>query len=436
MKETAGFEVVNPHAAGIDVGSQKIFVSIDGSTVVNFETFTTDYKRCINYLKENGIARIAMEATGVYWIAFHEMLEQAEIEVCLVNPKEVRQVKGRKTDVKDCQWIQRLFSTGLIRQSYVPTGKLKELRMINREREDIIKMGSAYLNKMQKALELMNIKLTGVISQLNGVSGIKLISAILEGERNPLKLLALCDKRIINTKSDRVLKALNGNYNSSWLFLLQQNFEMWKRHEQHLHFIDKKIEELLDILTKDLNQVHSAATTKPIRHHKPQIGDLHQKLLALYGVNVSTISGLTDYTLLKLVGETGNDLSRFPTAKHFISWCQLSPRQNQSGKRKKSVKSQNRSKAGQLFREAAQTLLQSKKIAIGVFMRRIRSKKGPAVAIKAGARKLAYAYYNIITKGTEYVEEGVRSYDLKIRANEIKLMHRLAEKHKIQLVVS
>ena len=436
MKETTVFEVMNPHGAGIDVGSEKVFVSIDGSTVVNFETFTADYKRCVNYLKENGISQVAMEATGVYWIAFHEMLEQAGIQVCLVNPKEVKQVKGRKTDVKDCQWIQKLFSAGLLRQSYIPAGKFKELRMLNREREDIIEMGSAYINKMQKALELMNIKLTGVISQINGVSGIKMISAILNGERDPHKLLALCDKRIIKAKADRVLKALKGNYTDTYLFLLKASFEMWKYHEQHVHIIDKKLQELLEALTKDLKEVHCDMAPKLIRHHKPQIKDLHQKLLTLYGTNVSTVSGLTDYTLLKLVGETGNDLSRFPTVKHFVSWCQLSPRSSQSGKQKRPIRVKNKSKAGQIFREAAQSLIQSKNIAIGMFMRRIRSRKGPAAAIKAGARKLACAYYNTITKGANYVEEGVKAYELKFKAQEIRLLHKLAAKHKIQLIAS
>src|SRR5580704_7334664 len=164
MESVTTFEIVNPNGAAIDIGSENIFVSPDGETVVRFETFTASYHECLNYLKERKIKRVAMEATGVYWIALYEILENNGIEVCLVNPKEVKQVKGRKTDVKDCRWIQKLFSAGLLRQSYVPSGKLKELRMMMREREDVIEMGSAYVNKMGKALELMNIKLNNVIS--------------------------------------------------------------------------------------------------------------------------------------------------------------------------------------------------------------------------------------------------------------------------------
>lgn len=434
MQKETTFETVNSQAAGIDIGAEKIFVSADGITVTSFETFTADYLRCVTYFKERKIERVAMEATGVYWIALYEILENNGLEVCLVNPKEVKQVKGRKTDVKDCQWIQKLFSAGLLRQSYIPAGKLKELRMMVREREDIIEMGSTYINKMQKALELMNIKLKNVISQIHGTSGMKMITAIVEGERNPETLLALCDERIIEKKSESVKKALEGNYNETWLFLLAQNKKMWELHEQHLLVLDKKIESLLDELNKDKPMVRSEAKVKLIRHHKPMVKDLHQKLLNLYGVNASTLSGLTDYGLLRLVGETGNELSRFPTVKHFISWCQLSPRHSQSGKMQRRIKMKNKSKAGQIFREAAQSLIQSKNIAIGSFMRKIRAKKGGPVAIKAGARKIAAAYYHILTKGIEYVEEGIKKYEAKLKANEIKLLTLLANKHNFKLL--
>ena len=427
------FETVHLQGAGIDIGSEKIFVSPDGTSVVHFDTFTADYLRCVQYLKEKSIKRVAMEATGVYWIALYELLERHGIEVCLVNPKEVKQVKGRKSDVKDCQWIQKLFSAGLLRQSYIPSGKLKELRMIVREREDVIEMGSCFLNKMEKALELMNIKLSNAISQLHGTSGLKMIEAILKGERDPEKLLALCDSRIIKNKSEKVKKALEGHYNETWLFLLEQNLKMWKQHQDHLLVIDKKIEILLSQLNEGNPTIISDAKAKPIRHHKPNIEQLHQKILNLYGVNVSTLSGLTDYSLLRLVGETGPELSRFPTAKHFVSWCQLSPRNSQSGKISRKIKIKNKSKAGQVFREAAQSLLQSKKIAIGAFMRRIRSKKGAFIAIKAGARKIATAYYNIITKGSEYVEKGIRDYEAKLEARELKLLEVLAKKHQVHL---
>jgi transposase len=436
MKRESIFETVNSDAAGIDIGAEKIFVCVDGVTVVHFSTYTADYLRCVEYLKQEGIKRVAMEATGVYWMALYEMLENNGLEVCLVNPKEVKQVKGRKTDVKDCQWIQKLFSAGLLRQSYIPAGKLKELRMMVREREDTIEMGSAYVNKMQKALELMNIKLKNVLSQIHGVSGLRMIEAILAGERDSEKLLSLCYSSVIAKKADQVKKALEGNYNETWLFLLSQNLKMWKQHQVHLLSIDKKIEALLEELNAGKNVVESCGKPKPIRHHKPAIEGLHQKLLNLYGVNMSSLSGLTDYSILRLVGETGYEMSRFPTEKHFISWCQLSPRNSQSGKMNRRVKIKNKSKAGQIFREAAQSLMQSKKTAIGAFMRKIRSRKGSPVAVKAGARKIASAYYNMIKEGQGYVEKGVKQYEAKLKDREIRLLSTLASKHNMSLIMN
>jgi len=435
MEETTNFKTVNPNAAGIDLGAEKIFVSVDGVKVENFRTFTADYRKCISYLKEHGIKSVAMEATGVYWIAFHEMLESSGLEVCLVNPKEVRQVKGRKSDVSDCQWIQKLHSAGLLQASSIPKGKLKELRLMVRERLDIIEMGSAYVNKMQKALELMNIKLTSVISQIQGASGLRMIEAILKGERSAEKLLSLCDERIITKKGDDVIKALEGNYNTTYLFMLNNNLQMWKLHQEALTNVDQKIESLLEELNQNRPHIPPDQTkVKPIRHHKPEINDLHQKMLDAYGANVSSISGLNDYSLLRLIGETGNDLSRFPSAKHFTSWCQLSPKHKQSGSKTKVLKIKTRSQAGQIFRDAARSILNSRYIAIGAFMRKIRSKKGASIAIKAGARKIAEAYYNLLTKGKSYVEQGILAYEMKIKQREYNLIQKLALKHNLSVV--
>jgi hypothetical protein len=307
--------------------------------------------------------------------------------------------------------------------------------MMVREREDIIEMGSTYINKMQKALELMNIKLTNVLSQIQGKSGRKMIEAIIQGERDPEKLLLLCYSTVRVKKSEDIKLALQGNYNETWIFLLSENYKMWQQHQTHLHSIDKKIESLLEELNENRKKLEPTSKPKSIRHHKPEITNLNQKILTLYGVNISSLSGLTDYSALRLVGETGNELSRFPTAKHFISWCQLSPRNSQSGKMNRKIKMKMKSKAGQIFREAAQSLLNSKKVAIGAFMRKIKSKKGAPIAIKAGARKIAAAYYNIITKGTEYVEEGIKQYELKIRNQEMRLLTKLAEKHHMRILV-
>ncbi len=434
MSNVVSFEQKNLNAAAIDIGAKKIFVSCDGSTVKSYDTFTVSYRECIADLKQQGIERVCMEATGVYWIALYQMLEEAGFEVCLVNPKEVKQVKGRKTDVADACWIQKMFSAGLVRQSYIPDGQLKELRMLMREREDIISMAGSYVNKMQKALELMNIKLTEVISQINGASGIRMIEAILAGERDKETLLSLCHKSIKDKKARQVLDALEGNYNENWLFLLQQSLKLWKIHEEQLTITDKRIALLLSILEYSKPIVKSEHKAKPIRHHKPAIKNLHQKLLNIYGVDANCLPGITDYSLLKLLGETGPDMGRFPTAKHFVSWCGLAPGHNQSGAKRKKSKTKNRSNAGQVFREIAQSLLNSKYIAIGSFIRKLRGRKDSKIAIKAGARKVATAFYNLLTKGSGYVEQGVRKYEQQLKEREQKYLHKLATRHGMKLV--
>jgi len=434
MAKVITFEQVNAHGAAIDIGAEKIFVSPDGVRVWVYQTFTADYRKCVSDLRAEGIQKVCMEATGVYWVALYELLEASGMEVCLVNPKEVKQVKGRKTDVQDCRWIQKVFSAGLVRQSYVPSGKIKELRMIVREREDIIEMGSAYVNKMQKALELMNIKLKPILSQIHGSSGIKMIEAIINGERDAERLLHLCDRSIIKNKGELVVKALEGNYNDSWIFLLEQNLKMWQVHQRQIQIIDKRIEYLLQELANGKEDVKGVVAPKAIRHHPPKIENLHQKLLNIYGVDGNSLSGLNDYTLLKLLGEVGTDMSRFPTAKHFASWCQLAPANNQSGKMKRAVKMRNGNRAGQIFRNVAQGLLNSKYIAIGSYMRRVRAKKDSKVAVKAGARKLAVAFYNLLNKGAAYVEQGAKKYQDQLMEREKTYLKNLAHKHNLHLV--
>lgn len=432
-KETV-FETVYQNAAGIDIGAEKIFVSVDGIEVVSFDTFTSDYYKCVEYLQLNGIKHVAMEATGIYWMALYAMLESCGLKVCLVNPKETKQVKGRKTDVKDCQWIQKLFSANILRQSFIPEQNYIEVRQLVRERLDIIEMGSTYVNKMQKCLELMNIKLKEVISQIHGASGIKMIQAIISGNRDKDYLLSLCDKRIIVKKGDLVLKALEGNYNETYLFMLEQNMRMWEKHQEHIAVIDNRIGQVLESLCTEKEPISGESKPKLIRHHAPKIDGLHRMLIRLYGVNLSSISGINDYTLLRLLGETGIDMSRFPTAKNFVSWCGLAPKHHSSGKMNKRVKGTSCNKTGQIFKEIAQGLMNSKYIAIGSFIRKLRAKKDSAIAIKAGARKLAIAFYNALTKGIDYVEQGIKKYEEQIKQRQKVALYKLARKLNMELI--
>jgi transposase len=434
-KEVIEFEVVNFHGAGIDIGSREIFVSIDGEQVVVFPTFTEDYQRCCRYLTENGIQSVCMEATGVYWMSLYDMLEKSGMHVCLVHPREVQQVKGRKTDVKDSRWIQKLYSAGILRESIVAEGSLKELRMLVRERQDLIEMGSTYVNKMQKYLDLMNIKLKNVISQIQGESGLNIIRSILKGERDEEKLLSLCHVSIRTKKAEEVKKALRGNYNSRYLLLLKENLRLWEEHQQSVKNIEKQIEELLNELENDKKDICVDSAPSPARHHNPEIKDLHTKMVRLYnGVDLTSIAGINDSTMLRLLGETGSDMSRFPTVKHFVSWLGLSPKNKQSGKMKRRVKAGKGNCAGEILRQSAQALLNSKHNAIGAFIRRLKGRKGSYIAIKAGARKIAVAIYNALTKGIDYVEEGANKYMERLQCRERKVLHELALKYNFKLI--
>jgi len=434
-KKVVTFEQIHAHGAGIDIGSKEIFVSIDGEQVVSFKTFTEDYHKCCNYLKENRIESVAMEATGVYWMSLYDILESYGIKVCLVHPREIQQVKGRKSDVKDSRWIQKLYTAGLLQESIVAEGKLKELRILVRDRMDLISMGSTYINKMQKYLELMNIKLRNVISQIHGASGLRIIKAILAGERDTEKLLSLCHERIIKEKAEELKKSLCGNYNEYYLVLLEENLRLWEEHQKSITNIEHAIESLLDQMCEGKDDIDINTPSSPTRHHDPDVKDLHKKMVLLYGgVDLSSIAGINDVTMLRLLGETGSDMSRFPTKKHFVSWLGLSPKNNQSGKMKKRVSSRS-NKAGEIFRQSAQSLLVSKHKAIGVFIRRLKSRKGAQIAIKAGARKIAEAYYNALTKGIDYVEKGAVKYAELLQQKEIYLLNKLAKKHNLKLSI-
>jgi len=434
-KEFIEFEVVNPHGAGIDIGSREIFVSWNGREVVSFGTFTSDYVKCCNYLKSNGITSVAMEATGVYWISLYDMLEKRDIKVCLVHPREVQQVKGRKSDVKDSQWIQRLYSAGLLRESIVAEGVLKELRMLVRERGDLIEMGSTYVNKMQKFLELMNIKLKNVLSQIHGESGLKIIRAVISGERDAEKLLRLCHRSIIEKKSEEVKKSLEGNYNDYYIALLSENLRLWEEHQRSIKNIDHQISHLLDTMRMPRKDIEVKTPASAARHHHPQIKDLHEKMVQINnGTDLSAIAGINDSTMLRLLGEIGTDMSRFPTVKHFVSWLGLSPRNKQSGMMKRRIRVKESNHAGLIFRQSAQSLLTSRKNAIGAFMRRLRARKEAPVVIKAGARKIAIAVYNALTQGLDYVEMGCNKYAEMLALRERQHLFRLAKKLNMQVV--
>ena len=422
-------EKMYPHSAGIDIGTEKIFIGIEDKEVRMFHTFTDDYIKVIKYLKENGITHVAMEATGIYWYALYDMIEHSGINVCLVNPREVKNVPGRKSDVADCQWIQQLYSFGLLRACFVPDDSIRKLRTYIRLRNDNISLASQHIQHMQKALDSMNIKLHNVISNISGASGMRILKAIIQGEGNPNILVELCDKSILKTKRASVISSLKGNFREDYIFSLKQAFNSYEFYQQQILECDKQLELLLNTMTKDKSIPENINTPKRIRNNPPQIDLLHEKLMKLTdGKDPSQITGLNDKTLMEAIAETGIDLeANWRTEKHFVSWACLSPSKHQSGKSNKKRRQKGKTKIGQIFRESAQSIANSKHSALAGFYRRIKAKKGGLVANKATARKIAILYYNVMTKGIDYVEQGLISYQEKFKEQQIKMLHKRAK---------
>lgn len=420
---------IRKNAAGIDIGSKKIFIGIEGTGVRSFGTFTEDLESAASYLLENHIDTVAMEATGVYWVVLYDILTSKGLDVWLVDGRSTKQVPGRKTDVKDCQWIQQLHSYGLLNRCFVADELVQELRGYQRLREDHIRSAAMHVNHMQKALTLMNIRLKEVLSQVHGSSGLKIIRAILEGERDAGVLASLCHKSILKVKKEEVIKSLKGHYHDSGLFALQQALQCYGFYQGQIAGCDKQMEKVLKKMGNGKPPVKkSPSKRKPIRHHKPDIKNLGGYLLQNFeNKDATVLPGITDYNWMQLLAEVGTDLSKWKTEKHFTSWLGLAPKQNHSGKKKRNYKAKGSPKAGLIFKQAAASSINSKKIALGAFGRKVRAKKGPMVANKAIARKLAELYWKLFVKGLEYVEKGIVAYKEKIMLNKQKNVMKMAK---------
>ncbi len=425
-------KIIHFNAAGIDIGAKKVFVAVENQKVVSFYTFTEDFEKLRDYLLKHKIDTVAMEATGVYWVILHDILEEGGIDVWIVDGRQTKQVPGRKTDVKDCQWIQQLHSYGMLSKSYVAEADIKTIRSYTRLREDHIRSASMHINHMQKALTLMNIRLKEVISQIHGKSGMKIISAILAGERNRDVLVEMCHTNIKKKKRDEVYKSLKGKYTEEGLFALKQAYDAYHFYQNQIKECDEKINEILNKMGNS-GKGQPKTKRKPIRHHKPQIKNFGTNMRNIFDSKDATlISGITDYSWLQLLSECGTDLSRWPTEKHYTSWLGLAPGQNNSGNKRKNAKRKGKPSAGQIFRGIAQSIINSKEIALGSFGRRIRARKGPKVANKAVARKLAELYWRVMVKGLEYTEHGIEKYQEQLNQQKLRSFRRLAVELNIQ----
>jgi transposase len=425
------------NAAGIDIGSKNIFVGIPHQPVKIYETYTESYLECLSYLKHQKIESVVMESTGVYWIPLYNILESGGIKICLVNGRDTKNLPGRKSDIADCQWLQILYSRGLLTGSYIPEENVNILRSYVRKRDSLIEDKSKCILQMQKELDIMNIKIHNVISDLGGVSGLNIIRAIIAGKRDPEYLLSLCSSIIQKRKAESVKKSLKGNYTEHNIFNIKSALERYEFIQGQIHSYEKQIELQLSKMTKDLPGPKDNTLPKKGRHNVPDIEGLHKMLMQLLdGNNPSQITGLTDTTVLKIISETGTDLSKWRNEKAFISWLGLSPGKEQSGRMNRRRRIKKVSKAGQIFRECAFSIAASKKSALYAFYKRIQSRSNGYIANKATARKLATYFYLVMTKGVEYIEQGLKRYENNIQEIRIKNLKKMAMKLNFTLIPS
>lgn len=429
---------LNAHAGGIDAGSTHFFVAVPDGTVTSFESHTADLTRLRDHLLAHGVTTVAMEATGVYWLCLFEILEAAGLEVCLVNGAHVKNLPGRKSDVQDCQWLQQLHAHGLLRKSFVPAEPIRALRSYTRLRDDHIRTAAMYVQLMQKALDQLNVKLHTVISQLQGASGLAIVRAILAGERDPAKLAALCDVRILKAKRAAVERALHGRWKDEHLFALRHALAGWEFCEAQVKDCDAAIARQLTSLTADLPPANpKGPPPKSGRHHVPAVPHLHAHLLTLSGgADAAQLPGFTPTNWLKLLSEVGPDLSRWPNEKAFAAWLGLSPGKAQSGQKQRRARHRPKTTAGQIFRLAAQSVAKSKYLALGGFYRRLKARTNAAVATVATARKLAVLFYHAMRHGLAYVERGLEAYEEAYRQRQLRYLQKRAAELGLNLVAS
>jgi len=427
--------VLDATAAAIDVGSEQLHVSIAGGPPKIFGTTTGQLHALRDYLVAQGVRSVAMEATGIYWLCPYEVLEKAGLQVVVVNGKYVKNLPGRKTDMSDCQWQATLHAHGLLKPGFVPPEHIRRLQDYLRLRSDHIVMAGSHEQHMQKALERMNLKIHDVISDLTGMSGLKMVQAIVKGERNPVALLALCDPQIQKNKAGRLRAALEGSWKTEHLFALRQAHELWEFYQKKIAECDQAIEEVLKVLAGPEDPKNPAPpATKRGGVNSPQIAGLHGLLWRICGCKDPTqLPGIADYALLQLLSETGTDLSKnWRTEKHFTGWTGLAPGSRNSGKRRASQR-RSRNRAGRLFCVIARSVGRSVDKALGGFYRRIKGRKGGLVANLALARKLAELYWRLMVHGIRYVEHGLKKYEEKVAQTEMSLLQKLARKHNMVL---
>ncbi len=434
---------INLNACGIDIGSSEIYICVpedrDAQPVKKFGTFTCDLYNIANWLKWCNITTVAMESTGVYWIPLYEILVGQGFEVNLVNARDVKNVPGRKTDILDCQWIQQLHTYGLLSGSFHPDEEIAELRSLIRHRDNLISYRASHIQHMQKALHMMNIQLDNVISDITGTTGMKIIRAIVAGQRNSKLLASYRDCHCKNSE-EVIEKSLKGNYRKEHLFQLEQSLRLYDYYTKMVKECDIEIEKIYAQFPVKVDPEE-----KPLQppKHKRRLAeknapdfDLRTYLYQMCGVDLTMVDGLNVLSIQTIISEIGLDMNKWPTAKRFASWLGLCPHNDISGGRvlsRKTKKSKNR--ANKALRMAAQGLHHSKS-ALGGYYRRMRARLGAPKAITATAHKLARIIYFMLKHQREFIDLGADYYERHCKEREIKNLMRKAAKLGLHVVES
>jgi len=432
MNNPLDLPILNAHAAGVDVGSEKFFASVGGKEPKVFLTVTAQMKELCEHFKGEGVRTVAMEATGVYWINLYDVLEEAGLEVVVVNGAHCRNFPGRKTDMKDCQWLAVLHAHGLLTSGFVPPADIRRLRDYLRLRADLVSLAAQHVQHMQKAMDRLNVKIHVVISDILGRSGMRIIKAILQGERNPETLVALCDEQILKTKRAPMIEALRGIWRKEHLFALELAVDSYEAYQKQIDRCDALIAEVVKEMSGG-KPTPELGRAKELRHNAIVLPGLQARMAEVLGKDLTKLPCLNSSTVAMLLAEIGRDMTRWKDWRHFGSWLALAPSSAQSGRRRKRVK-RYLSRAGQILCRAVQCMAMGKHTWLASFYRRIRAKRGAKVAIKATAYKLAKLIYQVLTQGWDYVEAGIAKYEQRVRETQFKALKKLAKTLNYELV--
>jgi transposase len=438
---TLGLQVVHPKAAGIDVGNEEHWVAVapdlDPEPVQSFGCFTQDLREMANWLVRCGVETVALQSTGVYWIALYDILSERGIRVFVVNAADTKNLPGRKTDIQECQWLLKLHAYGLLRNSFRPEEEILVMRTYWRQRQQHIGDASRCIQHMQKALTQMNVQLANAISDISGTTGQAILKAIVAGERDPWALAKLRDPRVKASEAT-VAKSLEGTWRPELLFVLEQEMETYQTFQTKIAECDRRLQRHYETMEAkaDPKQLPPVPRDKRAHGNVPAGFDLREELYRATGVDLTAIDGLNVLTVQTLLAEVGSDMSRFATEGHFVSYLGLSPRNKISGGKvvgREKRKTKNR--AGLALQFAAGTLLQSDTY-LGAQYRRLRTKLGAPKARKAMANKLARIAYRMLKYGEKYVDKGKEFYEEKYRQQQIRMLTKKATELGLQLVHS